>query len=144
MPTHLTPTTVCEQFFKPVLNLLPDCSTTRVCPALPDSAWLQLCLARVLHECPSGRAFLQEYGGRFRQCPEVGAFFESFKSQRRERLVQELNDRLQRQLAQSTQDRLADELVSTSQGVMVRQVTYHDPVSGETFRFLTKKLGVTS
>jgi len=90
MPTHLTTTTVCEPFFKPVLNLLPDCSTTRVCPALPDSDWLQLCLARVLHECPSGRAFLQEYGGRFPQCPEVGAFFESFKSQRRERLVQEL------------------------------------------------------
>jgi hypothetical protein len=107
MPTHLTTTTVCEQFFKPILNLLPDCSTTRVCPALPDSDWLQLCLARVLHECPSGRAFLQEYGGRFPQCPEVGAFFESFKSQRRERLVQELNDRLQRQLAQSNQDLLA-------------------------------------
>ncbi|HRZ47506.1 MAG TPA: transposase [Candidatus Paceibacterota bacterium] len=35
---------------------------------------------------------------------------------------------------------LADELVSTSQGVMVRPVTYRDPVGGEIFGFLTNEL----
>jgi IS4 transposase len=34
---------------------------------------------------------------------------------------------------------VADELLGTSQGVMVRRVTYRDPVGGENFFFLTNE-----
>jgi hypothetical protein len=99
MQTTATPTTVSQQFLNPLLQLLPACRAARVCLTLPDEQWLPMALARVLHECKSGRAFLQEYGSRLPVCPEVGAFFESLKSKRRLRLAAELNEKLQRQLA---------------------------------------------
>ncbi len=49
---------VAAAFLAPVLELLSDCLHTRHCPALPDEAWVHLGLQRVLHELPSGRAFL--------------------------------------------------------------------------------------
>jgi hypothetical protein len=99
MQTTATPTTVSEHFFDPMLQLLPTCQAARVCLKLPDDQWLPMALTRVLHDCKSGRAFLQEYGPRLPVCPEVGAFFESLKSKRRLRLATELNQKLQRELA---------------------------------------------
>jgi hypothetical protein len=99
MQTTATPTTVSQHFLDPMLQLLPACQAARVCLTLPDAQWLPMVLTRVLHDCKSGRAFLQEYGPRLPVCPEVGAFFESLKSKRRLRLVSELNQKLQRELA---------------------------------------------
>ncbi len=56
---------VAATFLAPVLELLPDCLHTRHCPALPDEAWVHLGLQRVLHELPSGRAFLQQHAFGF-------------------------------------------------------------------------------
>lgn len=99
MHNPLDPNTVSAKFLAPVLHLLPTCKATRSCPGLTDQDWTKLCLARILHDCRSGRAFLQQYGPALPACPEVGAYFESLKSPRRLRLVQELNGRLQGPLA---------------------------------------------
>lgn len=95
MHNSLDSSPVSLQFLQPVLTLLADCRAIRSCPGLSDEDWTKLCLVRVLHECRSGRAFLQQYGLSLPRCPEVGAYFECLKSERRLRLVQELNLRLQ-------------------------------------------------
>jgi hypothetical protein len=99
--------TVSQQLFQPLHQQLTQCDATRSCPVLPDEDWLQIGLARILHECKSGRGFLQEYGLHFPQCPDLGHLFESLKSGRRARLLQELNQRLQAELARYIPDLLA-------------------------------------
>ena len=99
-PSH--PITVSEHLFHPMLELLPGCLAARCCPTLSDPDWLKLCLSRVLHDCKSGRAFLQQYGSAWPNCPDVGPFFESLKSKRRLRLVSELNAKLQLELARAS------------------------------------------
>ena len=106
MQTPPTPTTVSQHFFDPILQRLPTCQATRVCLKLPDDQWFSMVLTRVLHECKSGRAFLQEYGPRLPVCPEVGSFFEALKSKRRLRLADEINQSLQRELAQEKSGQL--------------------------------------
>jgi hypothetical protein len=110
MQTTTPPTTVSEHFLDPILELLPTCEHSRVCSTLPDHQWLPMVLTRVLHDCKSGRAFLQEYGPRLKVCPEVGSFFESLKSERRLRLLTEINEKVQRKLARrSSNPMLTDE-----------------------------------
>ena len=88
-------TTVAERFFAPLDHLLSTALHSRSCPALPDSAWLRLLVCRVLHEVPSGRAFLQQYAHLLPATPATGAFFESIKSTRRLSLLSEINAGLQ-------------------------------------------------
>ncbi len=90
---------VTATFLAPLQELLVDCAHTRDCPSLPDEAWLHLGLQRVLHELPSGRAFLQQHAFNFPHCPSRGNYFESLKSPRRLRLVAELNQRLCQRIA---------------------------------------------
>jgi len=61
---NLRQAAVSQRLYQPLHDHLPHCDATRACPALPDVVWLQLGLAWVLHECKSGRAFLQEFGHR--------------------------------------------------------------------------------
>jgi hypothetical protein len=103
---NLNQTTVSQQLYQPLHLQLPQCDARRACPVLPDQDWLQLGLARILHECKSGRGFLQEYGPHFPKCPELGHLFESLKSGRRARLLRELNQRLQVELARQIPDLL--------------------------------------
>ena len=86
--------TVSQQFLQPIFDLLRDCRHVRTCPKISDSQWLSMALTRVLHECKSGRAFLQEFGTRLPMTLEVSSYFESLKSARRLALLQELNTRL--------------------------------------------------
>lgn len=98
---------VTATFFAPVLELLGECINTRVCPAFPDEAWIQLGLQRVLHELPSGRAFLQQHAFAFPHCPSRGNYFESLKSPRRLQLAEELNQRICRRIAATLPDDLS-------------------------------------
>jgi hypothetical protein len=104
---NLNINTVSQRLSQPLHEQFPHCDATRVCPALPDMDWLQMGLTRVLHECKSGRGFLQEYGGRFPQCPQRSTFFESLQSPRRAHLLQQINRLLQKQMTQQIPDRLA-------------------------------------
>jgi len=51
---------------------------------------------------------LQEFGSRLPVCPDVGAYFESIKSPRRLRLMNELNARLQKDLSKRQTGTLAE------------------------------------
>ena len=108
MTSLLPPTaSVAQICFAPLHQLLTQCSGQRRCPGLPDADWLLLGLHRVLHESPTGRAFLQQHGFRWENCPAVGHYFEALKSSRRLELAGELNLLLGRRLASSVSDPLA-------------------------------------
>ncbi len=101
------PPTVAQRFFAPLDQLLPNALHSRSCPALPDFAWLRLLVSRVLHQVPSGRAFLQQYAHLLPATPATGAFFESLKSTRRLSLLRELNAGLQALAARAGGDLLS-------------------------------------
>jgi hypothetical protein len=84
-------TTVNDTFFAPVLGLAAGSKHWRPCPELPDEDWLLLNLHRVLEAVPSGRAFLQEHGPRFRRQPSRANYFDSLASGRRAALAGEVN-----------------------------------------------------
>ena len=95
MSSSSTPAgSVAAALFSPALELLAQCQETRDCPSLRDAAWIDVGLNRVLHEVPSGRAFLQEHGQQLAYCPPRSNYFEALKSSRRLRLLAELNQRL--------------------------------------------------
>ena len=98
---------VAATFLAPVRKLLSDCVHTRVCPALPDEDWVHLGLQRVLHELPSGRAFLQQHAFAFAHCPPLSNYFESLKSSRRLCLAAELNQRLCQRVVDTVSDPLS-------------------------------------
>ena len=98
---------VAATFLAPVRKLLSDCVHTRVCPALPDEDWVHLGLQRVLHELPSGRAFLQQHAFGFAHCPPLSNYFESLKSSRRLCLAAELNQRLCQRVVDTVSDPLS-------------------------------------
>lgn len=86
--------TVSATFLSPALDLVLECQHTRDCPQLPDAAWIHFGIDRVLQESPSGRAYLQQHGYRIDHCPPRSNYFESLQSDRRLRLVVELNELL--------------------------------------------------
>lgn len=98
---------VAATFLAPVLELLADCVHARACPAFPDEAWIHLGLQRVLHELPSGRAFLQQHAFNLPHCPARANYFESLKSPRRLSLAEELNQRLSQRLVATLPDDLS-------------------------------------
>ncbi len=81
-----TPGTLSGLLFRPLAGLAESCKDFRRCPSLPDPRWLELGVARVLHEVPSGRAFLQQVGPLLAGCPERSLLFETLRSTRRLRL----------------------------------------------------------
>jgi Transposase DDE domain len=98
---------VAKTFLSPINELLPHCQNIRDCPELPDETWFRLGLEPVLHELPSGRAFLQEHAFRFPHCPPRSNYFESLKSTRRLNLAQELNQLLCQRIVQRLPDPLS-------------------------------------
>ena len=97
-----------EQFFAPVLDLLPGARHTRDCPAVSDRQWLLCGISRTIEDQKSGRAFLQKFAVQAGFCPERGNFFEMLKSKRRLDLCRELNSTLCRTLSRTLPDPFAD------------------------------------
>jgi hypothetical protein len=105
--TNLTYSHTLNQFFRPALELLKECSKHRLCPELPDAEWLRLGVSRILMEPASGRGFLQQLGPLFRRAPSRRHFFESLKSRRRLSVCQQLNRLLSRLVHRTQADPLA-------------------------------------
>ncbi|HRI16354.1 MAG TPA: transposase [Verrucomicrobiota bacterium] len=101
-----SPRTVRQALWGPVEELLGECAHQRACPELLDGDWIRLGLDRALHEVPSGRAYLQQHGFQFERCPPLAHYFEALKSERRCRLVRELNGRLCQRVAATLPDAL--------------------------------------
>jgi hypothetical protein len=98
MDSPLSPA-VRAAFFAPLVRAAQAASARRSCPELSDDLWLELGVARVLHDPPSGRGFLQQIGPSLPGCPELSLFFETLRSERRLRFVAQAALALARQMA---------------------------------------------
>lgn len=99
---------VAERLLGPALELLPQCVQLRQCPELSDAQWIYLGVGRCLMAQSTGRGFLQCLASLSPdQCPELSHFFSTLKSERRLKLLGEVNDRLCEQGHQRLPDALA-------------------------------------
>lgn len=102
-----TPTA--ERFLSPLGEVLPELTSRRVCPELPDEDWLTLGVLRVLFDAASGRGFLQEVGPRLPSCPDFNHFFATLRSERRLAVCREADAALRQRLRERLPDVLADQ-----------------------------------
>jgi Transposase DDE domain len=79
-----------EEFFKPIFEFFPHAANLRNCPALSDATWIEAGVRRCLGIFQSGRDFLQQIADIRHTEIGVSTFFESLKSSRRLRLLDEL------------------------------------------------------
>lgn len=82
---------ITKQFFAPVNRALKTAINQRSCVKLTDSDWIEMGARRVLGDYRSGREFLQEWNLGQNGNIAVEHFFESANSQRRLRLLKEVN-----------------------------------------------------
>ena len=83
-------------FLEPAVKLLEQAKHARSCPELSDKLWLEMGVSRVLADVRSGRDFLQEWAMAHdhEDTVSVSLFFETLKSSRRGKLIEELNELL--------------------------------------------------
>ena len=88
-PTHFK-SIIRTEFFKPLFEFFETAKHRRNCPALDDSLWLEAGVRRCLGIFQSGRDFLQQLADQHDTPILISTFFESLKSKRRLRLVDEI------------------------------------------------------
>jgi hypothetical protein len=79
-----------EEFFKPLFEFFHSARHRRECPALDDATWMEAGVRRCLGIFQSGRDFLQQLADLHDTPIGVTTFFQSLKSKRRLRLLDEL------------------------------------------------------
>lgn len=79
-----------EEFFKPLFEFLHSAKHRRDCAVLDDATWMEAGVRRCLGIFQSGRDFLQQLAEIHHTEIGITTFFESFKSKRRLRLLDEL------------------------------------------------------
>lgn len=79
-----------ETFLHPMHAALTQAHHQRICPSLPDPEWLTCCVYRVLHQEPSGRAFLQRLSDRDDRIIPSSTYFDANATARRLRLIREV------------------------------------------------------
>lgn len=84
--------TIRDKFFEPVLEFLPTAKNRRNCPEMDDALWLESGVRRCLGIFQSGRDFLQHLADCHGTEVGLSTFFESLKSKRRLRLLDEMVD----------------------------------------------------
>ncbi len=90
-----------DLFYAPIQAILEDCIWTRKCPRLGDGEFVRMGVARCLGEAPSGRGFLQQWAMEEGKAVAVPHFFETLKSERRLKVVKDLNERVARAMVGS-------------------------------------------
>lgn len=108
MPLTKNLATVNEAFFQPLAGLVAASPHTQPCPEFSDEEHLHLGVQRVLESSESGRAFLQEHGVRFENTPRLANYFGALNSQRRGRVVRDVNLALVTIANATLPDRLAE------------------------------------
>lgn len=82
--------TIREEFLKPLLEFFHSAKHRRNCPSIDDATWLEAGVRRCLGIYQSGRDFLQQLADRHDTEILISTFFESLKSKRRLRLLDEV------------------------------------------------------
>lgn len=101
-------TTVDTSFFQPLNGLIAAGAHARPCPEFPDADFLRLGVQRVLELSESGRAFLQEHGGRFENPPGHSNYFAALQSGRRCAILRDVHAALITAADLTLHDRLAE------------------------------------
>lgn len=103
------PSSVCRAFLQPLSHALEHPHpAARQCAELADAHWLRIGTLRVVHEAPSGRAWLQHLrNARCLPAPSRSHFFESLKSSRRLAFCAQVNARLAQSMSARVHDPLA-------------------------------------
>ena len=86
------------KFFKPLFEVFDTAIHRRNCPALDDSLWLEAGVRRCLGIFQSGRDFLQQLADLHDTPILLTTFFESLKSTRRLKLLDEVLGRIRSRL----------------------------------------------
>lgn len=129
--------TVRSAFFKPIFSFFSSAQHTRECPALDDSTWIEAGVRRCLGSYQSGRDFLQELAELHQTKILRSTFFESLKSKRRLKLLDEINNHVTRTISKTLQDALshytclADYQIFAGDGHFIAAAT-HDPIDTST------------
>lgn len=79
-----------EEFFKPLFEFFHASKHRRKCPALDDATWMEAGVRRCMGIFQSGRDFLQQLADLHDTPIGVTTFFQSLKSKRRLRLLDEM------------------------------------------------------
>jgi hypothetical protein len=108
MPSTQNPTTVNQAFFQPLHGLPAASPHTQPCSEFSDEECLHLGIQRVLETSESGRAFLQEHGVRFESTPGHSNYFAALHSQRRGKVIRDVQVALITAANPKLHDRLAD------------------------------------
>lgn len=96
-----------KEFFKPLFDFLHAAKHRRDCPALDDATWLEAGVRRCLGVFQSGRDFLQQLADQHDTEIGISTLFESFKSKRRLRLLDELLTQSRLRMRRDMPDALA-------------------------------------
>jgi hypothetical protein len=97
-----------SEFFKPLFDFLHAAKHRRDCPALDDATWLEAGVRRCLGIFQSGRDFLQQLAENHDTEIGVSTLFESFKSKRRLRLLDELLNQSRLRMRRDMSDALGN------------------------------------
>lgn len=100
--------TVNTAFFQPLTGLATASLHARPCPEFTDENFLHLGVQRVLELSASGRAFLQEHGGRFLHTPGHSNYFAALQSERRGAVLRDVQEALILSAHLALGDRLAE------------------------------------
>lgn len=90
------------RFFAPVENAFRDAAATRSCPEYPDDEYVESGIGRVVAQTQSGRDWVQKLRMWMNNRLSVSTFFKALKSERRLRLVEEIDDHVHHQLDGTT------------------------------------------
>ena len=96
-----------KEFFKPLFEFSATAKHRRNCSALDDSLWLEAGVRRCLGIFQSGRHFLQQLADRHETRILVTTFFESLKSGRRLRLLDEILGQVRSRMRRDMPDSFA-------------------------------------
>ena len=104
--THCQSTTH-RNFFKPLFDALNAAKHRRRCPELNDALWLEAGVRRCLELVQSGRDFLQQLADEHDAHINNSTFFESLKSERRLRLLDEILAQVRARMSREMPDPFA-------------------------------------
>jgi len=125
-----------HRFFSPLWPCLEASPSQRQCQEYSDKDFLEVGVSRVLSACQSGRDLLQRLALMRDGTPGRSNFFESLKSKRRLRMVEDVGERLRHKCSGALPDVLAqfselDEFdVYAGDGHSHEHASHDEPVNG--------------
>jgi hypothetical protein len=127
-----------DRFFDPLQQAVDAAVHTRKCQDLADLEFLKSGVGRCLTPVQSGRDWVQRLYRLLRRQISVNCFFKSLRSERRLRLIKEVNEMMVRQCDRAAvedpfadHEELADFAIYAADGHYHRSSTHEQPIDGK-------------